>query len=210
MADYLKKPEKKTRILAIGDIHGDTGLVKRLAEKSEKENVDLVILSGDLTMAEENTENLIGPFVAKGKKVLLVHGNHEGMATIDFLTELYPDAKNLHGYGTLHDGIGIFGVGGTDFGIDPTTEKEFTELAGKAHSRVKDAGKKILVTHMHPAGSKSEFSGFRGSRSIRSAIEKYRPDFAIFGHVHEAGGTEEKMGKTTAINVSRKEKIIEI
>lgn len=208
--ERAKKSGKKTRILAIGDIHGDTGLVRRLAEKSEKENVDLVILSGDLTMAEENTENLVGPFVAKGKKVLLLHGNHEGMATIDFLTELYPEAKNLHGYGTLHDGVGIFGVGGADLGMDPTTEKDFRELAGRAHSRIKGAGKKIFVTHMHPAGSKSEFSGFRGSRGIRSAIDNYEPDFAIFSHIHEAGGTEEKMGKTTAINVSKKEKIIEI
>ena len=30
---------KKTKILAIGDIHGDTGLVKKLAEKAKKENI---------------------------------------------------------------------------------------------------------------------------------------------------------------------------
>jgi hypothetical protein len=29
--------DKKTKILAIGDIHGDTGLVRRLAEKAVKE-----------------------------------------------------------------------------------------------------------------------------------------------------------------------------
>ena len=28
----------KTKILAAGDIHGDTGLVKRLAERAKKEN----------------------------------------------------------------------------------------------------------------------------------------------------------------------------
>ena len=51
---------KKMKILAAGDIHGDTGLVKRLAEKAKKEGVDLIILAGDLTMWEHDTKNLIG------------------------------------------------------------------------------------------------------------------------------------------------------
>ena len=60
--------QKKTKILAIGDIHGDTGLVKKLAEKAKKEHVDLVILAGDITLAEESTKNLIGPFL-KAKNI---------------------------------------------------------------------------------------------------------------------------------------------
>ena len=52
---------KKFRILAAGDIHGDSKLTRKLAEKAEKENVDLVILTGDLTGWTE-TKNLIKPF----------------------------------------------------------------------------------------------------------------------------------------------------
>lgn len=202
--------DKKTKILAIGDIHGDTGLVKKLAEKAVKENVDIVILAGDLTYAEQSTKNLIGPFIKAKKKVLLVHGNHEGIATADFLSEMYPDTKNIHGYSMTFNDVGIFGAGGADFGNDAMTEKDFKKVIGKAHSQIKDSKKKILVTHMHPQGSKSEMTGFEGSKSIREAIEKYQPDFAIFGHIHEAGGTEDKIGKTKVINVSRKEKIFEI
>ena len=61
-----KQKNKKTKILAIGDIHGDTGLVKKLAEKAKKEDVDLIILAGDLTFAEQSTKNLIGPSDSKG------------------------------------------------------------------------------------------------------------------------------------------------
>ncbi len=199
-----------TKILAVGDIHGDTGLVKRLAEKAVKENVDLVILTGDLTFAEQSTKNIVGPFIKAKKKVLLIHGNHEGIATADFLSEMYPDTKNIHGYSLVVNDVGIFGAGGADFGVDPMTEKTFKKVIGKAHSQIKKTDKQILVTHMHPAGSKSEFSGFEGSKSIRNAIEKYQPDFAIFSHIHEAGGMEEKIGKTKVINVARKEKIFEI
>ncbi len=202
--------EKKTKILAVSDIHGDTGLVKKLAEKAVKENVDLVILAGDLTFAEQSTKNLIGPFVKAKKKILLIHGNHEGIATTDFLSEMYPDTKNIHSYSMTFNDVGIFGAGGADFGNDAMSEKDFKKAIGKAHDKIKNSEKKILVTHMHPQGTKSEITGFEGSKSIRNAIEKYQPDFAIFGHIHEAGGTEEKIGKTRVINVARKEKIFEI
>lgn len=201
---------KKTKILAVGDIHGDTGLVKRLAKKAKDENVDLVILAGDLTFAEQSIKNIVGPFVKEKKQVLLIPGNHEGIATVDFLSEMYPNTKNIHGYSIVMNDVGVFGAGGADFGVDPMNEKTFKEVIGKAHSRIKNLHKKILVTHMHPRGSKAEFSGFKGSKSIRNAIEKYKPDFAIFSHIHEAGGVEEEIGKTKVINVSRKEKIFEI
>ena len=44
--------KKKMKILAAGDIHGDTGLAKKLAERAYSHKVDLVILCGDLTQFE--------------------------------------------------------------------------------------------------------------------------------------------------------------
>jgi Icc-related predicted phosphoesterase len=63
---------------------------------------------------------------------------------------------------------------------------------------------------MHHFGSKAEIFGFEGSVAIRKAIEKFSPDVLISAHIHEAGGTEEIVGKTLVINVSRREKIFEI
>jgi len=201
------------KILAAGDIHGDTGLVKRLAEKAKKEGVDLIILAGDLTMWEHDTKNLIGPFVKLKKPVLLLHGNHESLATVDFLSEMYsPNAKNLHGYSfvTADKDVGIFGAGGADFGFSPMSEKDFFKTLNKAHKGVESAKKTIMVTHMHPFNSKSEISGFPGSIGIRKAIDEFKPDILINAHIHEAGGLREKIGKTNIINVSRKPAIFEI
>jgi len=200
---------KKTKIMAIGDIHGDTGLVKKLAEKAKKEHVDLVILAGDLTIAEQSTKNIIGPFAKIKKPVLLLHGNHESLATANFLADLYsPSTKNLHGYSFTKDDIGIFGAGGAiEFNI---SEKELLKTLERGHLAIKDKKKKIMVTHMHVQGTKSEFSGFPGSISIRKSIKKFKPDIVIHAHIHEAKGIEEKIGKTRIVNVSRKEKIFEI
>jgi Icc-related predicted phosphoesterase len=207
------KEKAKTKILAAGDIHGDRGLVRKLAEKAKKENVDLIILAGDITMWEEDTKNLIGPFAKLKKPVLLLHGNHESLATVDFLSEIYsPNTKNIHGYSFLtpNKKVGIFGAGGADFGMSPMTEKDFFKTLNKAHKGVEEAKKTIMVTHMHPSKSKAEFSGFRGSTGITKAIKEFHPDILINAHIHEAGGLREKIGKTEVINVSRNPAIFEI
>jgi len=202
--------DKKSKILAVGDIHGDTGLVKKLAKKAKEEDVDLVILAGDLTFAEQSIKNIIGPFVKAKKQVLLIPGNHESIATVDFLAEMYPNTKNIHGYSFIKNDLGIFGAGAGDIGINKATDSEIFNLLKKGNERIKDLKKKIMVTHMHPKGSKAEFSGFKGSKAVEKAIKEFHPDIAICSHIHEAAGIEEKIGKTKVINVSRKEKIFEI
>ena len=206
----MANKKHKTRIMAIGDIHGDTGLVKKLAKMAKDEKVDIVILPGDLTWLEKSTKNLIGPFIKENKKVLIMPGNHETMATIDFLTQVYPNTKNIHGVGIKENDLGIFGVGYADAGPFSIDEKEVAKALEKGYAQIKNMKKKIMVTHSHHAGSKAEFTGFPGSKAIRKAIEKFKPDLVLSGHIHEAGGIEEQIGKTRIINVARKPIIFEI
>src|SRR3989344_6358128 len=209
MAD--KTEHKKLRILASGDIHGDMGLARKLADKAEKENVDLVILCGDLTFFDQSTEGIVGPFVKKNKKVLLIPGNHESLATADFLAELY-GVKNIHGYSVKYKDVGIFGAGGANIGLFQIDEKEIYDLLKRGHDKIKYLKKKIMVTHVHPSGTKMEkfTSIFPGSEGIRRAVDKFHPDILLCSHVHEAEGIEEMIGKTKVINVGKKGKIIKI
>jgi len=50
----------------------------------------LVIIAGDLTLFEQSTKNLIGPFIKENKEVLLIPGNHEAMSTIRNLLKSTP------------------------------------------------------------------------------------------------------------------------
>ncbi|OIO62596.1 hypothetical protein COY26_05335 [Candidatus Woesearchaeota archaeon CG_4_10_14_0_2_um_filter_33_10] len=206
------KPKKsKLKILASGDIHGDTGLAEKLAERAKKENVDLVILCGDLTMGEKSTSNIIGPFVKRNKKVILIPGNHETVATADFLAELY-GVKNLHGYSVKYKDVGLFGCGGANIGLFQLGEKEIFNLLKKGFDKIRYLDKKIMVTHVHPSGTKMEkfTKFFPGSEGVKKAIDTFKPDILLCSHVHEAEGIEEMVGKTRVINVGRKGKIIEI
>ena len=206
----MNTSSKKTKILAVGDVHGDSRLIKKLAEQAKKENVDIVILAGDLTFAETEFKNIIKPFIDAKKQVLIIPGNHESTEITNFLAEIYPPTKNIHGHSFIKGDLGIFGAGGADIGIKQIEDNEIYHLLKIGNEKIKGLNKKLMVTHMHPQGTKSEFSGFRGSRTIRKAIERFKPDVAIFAHIHEAAGTEDKIGKTRVINVSRKGKIFEI
>jgi hypothetical protein len=201
---------KKTKILAVGDIHGDSALMKKLAKKAEEENVDLVILAGDLTFAEREFKGIIKPFIDLKKQVLLIPGNHESVATIDFLAEIYSPTKSIHGYSFIRNNVGVFGAGGADIGINMISDSEIYTLLKRGNEAVKGLDKKIMVTHIHPFGTKSEFSGFKGSKAVRNAIEKFQPNLAICAHIHEASGAEDMIGKTRVVNVSRIGKIFEI
>jgi putative phosphoesterase len=202
-------PEKKLRILAASDIHGDTRLTKSLANKASREKVDLVVLCGDI-LGLEPSKNLIKPFRDKKQPILMLPGNWDSFATIDFLANFY-GVKNIHGYSAVYNNIGFFGAGGASApGPGDITEKELIKTLEKAHTDLKGIEKKILVTHQHPANSKSEFSGVPGSRSLEKAIKKFKPEILLHGHIHEAQGSEEILHGTRVINVGREGKILEI
>ena len=202
-----EKSSKKFKILAAGDFHGDSDVAKKLAAKAEKEKVDLVILTGDIIGIVE-TENLLKPFIEKHKKVVFVPGNWETEETADFLTKLY-GVKNIGKHYVKYKNVGIFGIGSPDWQLNLNEKKAFEKLK-KDFEKIKDLEKKILVSHLHAAKTKPEFSGFPGSKAVRKAIEEFKPDLFISGHIHEAEGLQEKVGKTRIISVGKKGKIIEI
>jgi Icc-related predicted phosphoesterase len=199
---------KKLRLLAAADIEGDSKLTKKLAELAEEEEVDLVVLCGDIVGWKETT-GLIKPFKDKNKPVLILPGNHDSFATTDFMANLY-GVKNIHGYSAVYEGIGLFGAGGADLAPGFISERELWATLKKAHEPIKSLKTKIMLTHMHPFGSMSEWSGFEGSKSIRKAIKEFKPDFLLHGHIHEAAGADEMIDGTRVINVGREGRIIEI
>jgi uncharacterized protein len=199
------------KILAAGDLHGDVNAAKRLAAQAKKENVDLVVLSGDLTYGEVSTEGLIGPFKKAKQKVVIIPGNHESPATTSALAEIY-GVTDLHGYSMRVGDVGVFGAGSANIGIFQLDEKEIFNLLQKSFKKIKDAKKTVMITHCHPDKTvMAKLSTWvPGSTGVEKAIKKFKPDIAICSHIHEAEGLEEKMGNTRLINVGKKGKIIEI
>jgi Icc-related predicted phosphoesterase len=203
----MKEKPEKLKILAAGDIHGDSDVSKKLAEQAEKEKVDLVILTGDLTGITE-TNNIIKPFLDKHQKVIFVPGNWETHADAELLSKTY-NIKNIENKYAVYKNVGILGIGSSDWALFPDDIRTLHKLE-KDFAKLKNLEKKIMISHLHAAGTKSELSGVPGNEALRLAIEKFQPDLFIHSHIHELEGAEEKIGKTKVVNVGRKGRIFEI
>lgn len=207
MANPKTQKERKLKILAAGDFHGNSAIAEKLAEKAQKNKVDLVVLLGDIHGMSNVSKGLIGPFKKRNQKVVFVPGNWDTSFETNMLENIY-EIKNIDRHYANYGDIGIIGVGNPDFQLSLNEEKTFKKL--KKDFETSKAKKKILISHMHAAGTKSEFSGFPGSRALRRAIKEFKPDLFLSAHIHEAEGIEEKIGKTRIVNVGRKGKILEI
>jgi Icc-related predicted phosphoesterase len=89
-------------------------------------------------------------------------------------------------------------------------EKTVFQTLKQSHDSLKDVKTKIMVTHTHPEGSVLGLGVFPGSDGVKKAINEFKPDIHLCGHIHETEGIEEKIGKTRVINVGRRGKIIEV
>jgi uncharacterized protein len=191
------------KIVSFGDIHEDISNLKPL--KNELETADVIIISGDLTNYNgiREAKKVIEGIMKYNKNVLAQLGNLDKFEVDDYLTE---KGINLHRNGYIRDGIGIFGVGGSN----PTpfrTPTEFSEGEIEAFllegfEKVREARFKIMVPHMPPNGTRIDVvrSGAHvGSHSVRDFITKYKPDISVSGHIHEARGND-KIGNTLLFN----------
>jgi len=196
------------KVLAIADVHGDKGLIKKIAKMADEEKVDLIVIAGDLTWFGQEVKGIISPF-SKDKKVLVVHGNHDPNDLTAVLEEAYKNVINLHEKSYEREKVGFFGSGTTDWGFKEEGEQVFRELEN-AHKKVSHLDKKVLVTHCPPTGSAIELMGFPGSYGVRKAIQKFKPNFVICGHIHDGGGLVENIDGAKVINAARYPVIFEI
>lgn len=205
-----RNSESKLKILAAGDLHGSSEIAEKLAEKAKKNNVDLVVLLGDIHGTLNEGKGLIAPFKKNHQKVVFVPGNWDSTTEADLIRDVY-GIKNIDGNYVSYNNVGIIGLGNPDFQLSLNENKTFLKLKKNFDKiKEKDFRKNILISHLHASGTRAEFSGFRGSKGLRKAVEYFEPDFLLQAHIHEAEGIEDKIGKTKVISVGRRGTIIDI
>ena len=197
------------KLLVAGCIHGDLDAARVLAKKAKKEEVDAIILAGDVSLAGSGTEGVVGELLKTGKKVMLLPGNHESIATTDFLTEKY-NLISLHDRYYVLEDLGIAGCGSANIGIFQLGEDEIYNVVKENLAKLKTKNK-LLVTHVHPDDTLvTKMSGWPGSEGLKAAVETMQPDMLISSHIHETEGLEDTIGNTKHFSVGKKGRIIEI
>src|SRR3989338_322320 len=201
------------RVLAAGDFHGNSIFARQLADKAVKENVELILLCGDIVESQgEHKIGIIAPFVDAGKKVLLVTGNHDGFVAGDLLAEIY-GIRHVHGQALRYGDVGIVGFSGANCGWDALEEEEIFSTLSEGTKKISYLSKKIFMTHIFPKDSlmdKMSHSALPGSTGLLKAIKELKPDILFCSHAHEAEGVEEIIGNTRVICVGRQGKVLDI
>ncbi len=190
------------KILAISDIHGSLQPIEAGAKKFRE--ADLIIIGGDITKGgfAEEARQILSHINQYNTNIIAVHGNWDRGEVRDLLKEW---GYGLHAAGRIIDGIGFFGVGGSN----PTpintpsdySEEEISEFLYAGYETVKHAEKIVLISHAPPKGARDRmFLGLRvGSKSVAEFLSQNRVDLCICGHIHEAHG-QEQMHDTTVLN----------
>jgi len=185
------------RILCFVDVHGDFGAIRKLAKKARK--ADLLICAGDISRFETDIDLILQKLDEIGRKILIIHGNHEGS---DYLAEKCEKFDNLvffHKKTEFIEDVLFIGHGGGGFEEkSPNMEKFFQ----KNEDMLRKAQKSVFITHAPPFKTKLDVIGrnHNGNNTLRNLIIKYQPVYAISGHFHENWGKKDTIGMCKVLN----------
>ncbi len=194
------------KILAFTDVHGNKKIIKEIIEKAKK--ADILICCGDMTNYGNELENILKRFKDLKKNMVLIPGNHEDYEDIKLLCNKYDFLINVHLRMFKYGDFLFFGYGTGGFNyVDIELEEKMKKIKFDKKDKI------IFITHGPPYGTKLDKLdglGYRGSRTLRKFIERFKPKLYLCGHLHENFGKQEKIGETLIINPGRTGMIIEI
>lgn len=199
------------KILAFTDMHLSSVAFKKIKSKAKKQNPDLIICAGDVSIFEEGLNFILSKLNKLKKKTLIIHGNHETSSVLRRVCKKYKNIIFIHKKQYKQNNHIFLGYGGGGFSL---TDPDFYKTGEKFHKIIKNnKGKKIIfITHGPPYKTKVDLivGSHCGNKTFRNFILKNKIDLHICGHLHETFGKKDKIKKTEIINPGPYGKIIRI
>ena len=195
------------RILAFTDPHAQKDHLDSVKKKAKQ--ADLVICCGDFTIFDNGLDEVLDLLEKLGKKVLLVHGNHEDEHQVAGKCKKLKNVTFLHKAVQTVQGISFIGYGGGGFAhTDAFFETWSSLLANELKKK-----KTVLVVHQPPHDTKIdylEWAGHVGSKSFRKFIDEVQPKLVLCGHLHETFNMQDKVKNSIILNPGPDGTLIEV
>lgn len=196
------------RLLIFSDIHSDLGALGRLMDTE----ADYYVAAGDLVNFGRGLDRCGEILRRRADRVYVLPGNHETAAEIAAFCGKF----GLHDFHGQHAQWGNYHVAGLGYS-NPTpfhTPGEYSETE-LAHRLQPFAGLAplVLICHAPPLGTMLDQvrTGLHaGSSAVRDFIAQQQPEHFFCGHIHEAAGVREKIGKTEARNAGKQGYLLEL
>ena len=117
------------KLLAFTDTHGSLSAFKRIKQRIKSQNPDLLVCAGDISIFEHGIVGVLRRLNGLGKKIIMVHGNHEDDATFRKLSKIFKNILFIHKHHFIQNNVLFLGYGGGGFAM---TDKEFEKLVKQA------------------------------------------------------------------------------
>jgi Icc-related predicted phosphoesterase len=179
------------KILHLSDTHGKHKLLKDLP------TADVIVHSGDVSFAGSDNEVLdfMEWFIELPyKHKIFIAGNHDDCLYQANINNLPEDCHYLCNSGITIENVFFYGIPMfMQDVVDGSFDKFFNEIPTSIN---------ILITHQPPYNI-LDFAGktHYGDLILLQKILQIQPKYHLFGHIHDAYGTE-KIGSTTFVNAS--------
>ena len=196
------------KLLIFSDIHGD----KAALEKLMGIEADYYFAAGDLANFGRGLDQL-GPILQKrAGRMYVIPGNHESAEDIARFCAQY-GLHDFHGQMMEIAGHTIAGLGYSN----PTpfnTPGEYSEqeLAQRL-AKLSSPPPRVLICHAPPKSTKLDRAGegrHFGSQAVREFIEKAQPEYFYCGHIHEAAGQQDTIGRSRGWNVGKRGQVLDL
>lgn len=196
------------KLLIFSDIHGDRPALEKLMEIE----ADYYFAAGDLTNWSKGLDQL-GPILARrAGRMYVMPGNHESDADIRSFCAKY-EFHDFHGTWIEIAGYKVAGLGysnPTPFNTPgEMSEQELAERLGKFSA----LDPLVLICHTPPIQTKLDKAGegkHFGSRAVRDFIDQRQPEYFYCGHIHEAAGVQDVIGRTRGWNVGKRGQLLDL
>jgi Icc-related predicted phosphoesterase len=196
------------RLLVFSDIHGNKTALERLMDTE----ADYYFAAGDLANFGRGLDQLAPVLERRADRMYVIPGNHESEADIARLCQEH-GFHNFHGETIQIEGYTVAGLGYSN----PTpfnTPGEYSEQELAARLE-KFAGLDplILICHAPPKDTKLDRAGegqHFGSTAVRDFIVRNQPAYFYCGHIHEAAGRQDIIGRTIGWNVGTRGQVLDL
>ncbi len=196
------------KLLIFSDIHGDRSALEKLVATE----ADYYFADGDLANWGRGLEQL-GPIMQRrAERMYVLPGNHESDRDIAQFCEQY-GFHDFHGQSIEIGGYQVAGLGYSNpTPFDTPGEYSEEELAARLE-KFSVLDPLILICHAPPKATRLDRAGegkHFGSQAVRDFIDRRQPLYFYCGHIHEAAGVADTIGRTRAWNVGKRGQMLDL
>jgi len=184
------------KLLVISDFHGSIEAAHRTAAKAKRTQADAIVVCGDVTHfgSVKDAGKILAPLTSLDMPVLYVAGNCDPS---ELAEAQITGATNIHGQCHEISDVSFMGLGAAPtsrfYSWFEMSEKKIMNALEQIADRCPPNKWLAVVSHAPPKGTSVDLAFSRmhaGSVSLRTFIEKRKPDIVFCGHIHEAKGVD--------------------